>query len=229
MVKHKKVGCVCCGKCCQGIYIKSMPATEADIRRWKNENRYDILEYVAENNSLSQQRYYLWVKNGKELLRCPFLRKDKGKQTYHCTIYTTRPNICKDYPGIGSCLRVRDELLKNADTPKERTTRRIIPTKATTPPVDNQQIKRGRVMKKSVAPKIIRFIQMEDHFPGTCELNKYKGELAELEGLFSLAQLKIIVGAMEEMTKLIKKGTLPSYSEMQKISEDEEYEESDEY
>lgn len=73
-------------------------------------------------------------------MRCPFLRKGKGKQTYHCAIYATRPNICKDYPSIGDCLRAREELQEKTDTPKERTTRRIIATKATASPADKQQI-----------------------------------------------------------------------------------------
>ena len=73
----------------------SLPATESDIRRWRKEGRGDILEYVG---FMGGGVYDLWIKDGEDLPRCPFLRKDRGKPSYHCTIHETRPDACRGYP-----------------------------------------------------------------------------------------------------------------------------------
>ena len=88
--------CTRCGKCCiDASYMLSLPATKSDIRRWRKEGRDDILEYV---DFVGAGEYYLWVKDGVDLPRCPFVRKDRGKPTYHCTIHETRPEACRGYP-----------------------------------------------------------------------------------------------------------------------------------
>jgi len=88
--------CTGCGKCCiDSNYMRNLPATKSDIRRWRKEERGDILEYV---DFVGQGEYYLWVKDGVESSRCPFVRKDRGKPTYHCTIHDTRPEACRGYP-----------------------------------------------------------------------------------------------------------------------------------
>jgi Fe-S-cluster containining protein len=73
----------------------SLPATKSDIRRWRKEGRDDILEYV---DFMGDGIYDLWVRDGVDLARCPFVRKDRGKPTYHCTIHETRPDACRGYP-----------------------------------------------------------------------------------------------------------------------------------
>lgn len=75
--------------------MRSLPATKSDIRRWRKEGREDILEYV---DFVGEGVYVLWVKEGVESSRCPFVRKDRGKPTYHCTIHETRPEACRGYP-----------------------------------------------------------------------------------------------------------------------------------
>lgn len=88
--------CNGCGKCClDSSYMLNLPATLSDIRRWRKEGREDILEYV---DFLGEGVYDLWVKEGKSLPRCPFVRKDRNKPTYHCTIHETRPQACRGYP-----------------------------------------------------------------------------------------------------------------------------------
>lgn len=88
--------CTGCGKCCiDANYMRSLPATKSDIRRWRKEGREDILEYV---DFVGGGVYSLWVKEGVESSRCPFVRKDRGKPTYHCTIHETRPVACRGYP-----------------------------------------------------------------------------------------------------------------------------------
>jgi len=41
----------------------------------------------------------LWISptTGEERPRCPFVRKDSNRLTYRCTIYDTRPQVCRDY------------------------------------------------------------------------------------------------------------------------------------
>jgi Fe-S-cluster containining protein len=40
----------------------------------------------------------LWIdERGVERQRCPFVRKVKGQPRYLCTIYETRPQVCRDY------------------------------------------------------------------------------------------------------------------------------------
>lgn len=96
------VGAACtgCGKCClDESYMGSLPASVADVRRWKKEGRHDILQYVAH---VHDGIYDLWVIDGIELLRCPFVRKNRGQQTYRCTIHETRPDACRNYPVTAS-------------------------------------------------------------------------------------------------------------------------------
>lgn len=88
--------CTRCGKCCfDEAYMGTLSATQEDIDRWQAEGRDDILQYVA---MVSAGVYDLWVKDGEEYLRCPFLGKDRGKATYHCRIHETRPAVCRAYP-----------------------------------------------------------------------------------------------------------------------------------
>ena len=94
--KWLAAACTRCGKCClDASYMLSLPATESDIRRWRREGRDDILEYV---DFIGGGVYDLWVRDGVDLPRCPFVRKDRGKPTYHCTIHETRPAACRGYP-----------------------------------------------------------------------------------------------------------------------------------
>ncbi len=94
--------CIRCGKCClYRHFMMTLSATSEDVSRWKREERYDILKYVS---TISPDVHDLWVKNGEESHRCPFVRKDRGKPTYRCGIYETRPEVCKGYPHGKKCL-----------------------------------------------------------------------------------------------------------------------------
>lgn len=88
--------CTRCGKCClKKDYMLSLSATAKDVVRWRKEGRDDILRYV---DHVNMGFYDLWFDNGKELDRCPFLRKDRGAASYRCTIHNTRPEVCRSYP-----------------------------------------------------------------------------------------------------------------------------------
>ena len=70
--------CTNCGKC------------------WR---RGDILRFAAVLGEPDDPYADLWVDRfaGVERERCPFVRKVRGQNRYLCTIYETRPQVCRDY------------------------------------------------------------------------------------------------------------------------------------
>ena len=94
IVKVNKNNCIRCGKCCVK-YSGTLMATDEDLKRWKEEGRYDILKHISNGD--------LWFKfeNGEEKEcsgRCMWLRKKKNKNEYYCRINDTKPQICREYP-----------------------------------------------------------------------------------------------------------------------------------
>jgi Fe-S-cluster containining protein len=97
--------CTNCGKCCTNpSFMENLTATEKDVRRWRREGRDDILKFVdvlGRAGKLLPGGDYadLWVdpETGDERSRCPFVRKVRGQPRYLCTIYETRPQVCRDY------------------------------------------------------------------------------------------------------------------------------------
>lgn len=82
--------CTRCGKCCLKYDIS--PSGE-DVKRWIREKRWDILEHVMILGDDDDP----WGDIVGPTSRCPFLRKDNGKNTYKCRIHETRPQVCRDY------------------------------------------------------------------------------------------------------------------------------------
>lgn len=69
--------CENCGVCCSEAISE---ITGSDIRRWEEEGRKDIFKYV--------NGFKFIEKDGK----CPFHNKNR------CTIYETRPMVCRNFP-----------------------------------------------------------------------------------------------------------------------------------
>jgi Fe-S-cluster containining protein len=68
----------------------SLFATVEDVERWEREGRTDILRFERMGD--------LWIdEKGDERERCPFVRKNPGSKRHRCTIYDTRPQVCRDY------------------------------------------------------------------------------------------------------------------------------------
>lgn len=65
--------------------------TSEEIKSW-DMFRPDIYDYVSDGN--------IWMNpaTGKQLERCPWLRKDDVLNKYTCDIYYDRPDDCKYYP-----------------------------------------------------------------------------------------------------------------------------------
>lgn len=93
--------CNRCGACCTNeSYMGTLQATGKDVQRWIDEGRWDILQYAQifwETDGNTPLFADLWIKDDIDAKRCPFVRKDRGKPTYRCMIYETRPQVCRDY------------------------------------------------------------------------------------------------------------------------------------
>jgi Fe-S-cluster containining protein len=116
--------CQQCGKCCEWGG-PSLSATKEDLKRWKEEGREDIIEYIdficvnlcpkCKKGVLTEEGICvtcglkakeeivgmdLWLDpvTGKELYRCPFLRKVRNQKKYRCAINETKPHHCKEFP-----------------------------------------------------------------------------------------------------------------------------------
>jgi Fe-S-cluster containining protein len=78
----------------------SLSATSEDVERWMEEGRVDILRFVSilGHNNAGLPFADLWIdERGVERSRCPFVRKVRGANRYLCSIYETRPQVCRDY------------------------------------------------------------------------------------------------------------------------------------
>ncbi len=93
--------CNQCGKCCTRYGGGGLTATNSEIDWWED-HRPDIFEYVRDEK--------IWVSpvTGKQMSRCPWLRKLPNQEKYICRIYNDRPEDCKQYP-VSIDEMVRDE------------------------------------------------------------------------------------------------------------------------
>lgn len=99
--EKQQTRCLCCGECCKS-FGGHLNASRLDLERWRSQGRTDLLDRV---NRLG----WIWVdpltKQPEE--PCPFLERT-GPDTACCSIYETRPAICRDYPTLAHgrrCLR----------------------------------------------------------------------------------------------------------------------------
>jgi Fe-S-cluster containining protein len=99
-MKAKEFKCIQCGKCCSGEI--AICITYSDLKRWKEQNRYDIIREVSFLRIPKDKRkdhplgegFYIATTVSK--IACPFLGEKNGKSI--CTIHHTKPRACKDAP-----------------------------------------------------------------------------------------------------------------------------------
>lgn len=94
----------------------SMSASAEDVERWRREDRFEILDWCDVNFLGSAD---LWINQftGKEAERCPFVRKVRNQPRYICTIYETRPAVCREYPiHVSHMESIGCEMLEPGDT-----------------------------------------------------------------------------------------------------------------
>ena len=91
--------CTNCGRCCTNPnYMGTLMATGADVQRWRRGRRADILRFAYVLGPRNDPYADLWIdEEGRERERCPFVQKVRGSPRYLCTIYDTRPQVCRDY------------------------------------------------------------------------------------------------------------------------------------
>ena len=111
--------CTQCGECCLkyegGNWLGS--ATEADMLLWLM-RRPEVLDHVGGIPG------DLWISpvTGKELKRCPWLRKLPKQEKYMCRIHDVRPEVCRDYPiDIAQMIYLDCEMLEAGDLDKPHT------------------------------------------------------------------------------------------------------------
>ena len=88
--------CQRCGKCCLANALSFI--TDEDLARWKHQGREDILHIIENSHAVWAGDHLISSEDGRYLHGCPFLKWEDDH--YTCTIYETRPQVCRDYqPG----------------------------------------------------------------------------------------------------------------------------------
>ncbi|HET58134.1 MAG TPA: YkgJ family cysteine cluster protein [Deltaproteobacteria bacterium] len=88
--------CLRCGRCCLADF--NAYVTDEDVKRWREENRQDILRVLEREQACWQGDRLVSTTSGRALEGCPFFQFD-GKQ-FGCAIYETRPATCRKFePG----------------------------------------------------------------------------------------------------------------------------------
>lgn len=94
--------CIQCGECCELSDAIQGCATQEDMNRWYEAERYDILEWVSPIYSKdgSVFCYDIWIspKTHDWVYRCPWKRKLPNKDKYICRIHDVKPDLCREYP-----------------------------------------------------------------------------------------------------------------------------------
>jgi uncharacterized protein len=101
--------CNQCGRCCELYGDGGLSASASEIDWWAT-YRPDIFNHVSGGK--------IWISpvTGKQMVRCPWLRKLPKQDKYICRIYYDRPDDCKHYPvSIDQMIRDECEMLEPRD------------------------------------------------------------------------------------------------------------------
>lgn len=112
--------CTQCGKCCTNeMYMNTLEIDGVDVKRWRRQGRDDILAHIE---VIGRTKADPWAdawftKAGNSVKGCPFVRKIRGADRYTCTIYDTRPQVCRSYPhSVDQMAAAGCEMLEPGDT-----------------------------------------------------------------------------------------------------------------
>ncbi len=93
---EEPLSCLKCGKCC--FVDLTAYAEQDDFDRWRAENRQDILNIINNHHLTWAGDRMISTQTGDYPRECHFLCA-KGKE-WLCSIYETRPSVCRNYqPG----------------------------------------------------------------------------------------------------------------------------------
>jgi Fe-S-cluster containining protein len=86
-------GCLACGLCCE-LYGGYLHASQADLDRWRQLNREDLLALVGPSD-------WIWIdpQHGRRGQPCPFLQRSDSHEA-RCGIHQIKPDMCRDYPSL---------------------------------------------------------------------------------------------------------------------------------
>jgi Fe-S-cluster containining protein len=81
----EKIDCLQCANCCRttGPLLR-----EKDIQRLSDHLKKRPAVFTSENLRIDEDNDYVFTK-----MPCPFLKEDN-----HCSVYSARPNACREYP-----------------------------------------------------------------------------------------------------------------------------------
>lgn len=92
----EKQKCMRCGRCClTNMAAISYEIKETDYIRWQKEKRYDIIELLEKEAPIWAGDHLVSAKTGKPVYGCPFITWDGN--FYACSIYETRPEVCREF------------------------------------------------------------------------------------------------------------------------------------
>jgi Fe-S-cluster containining protein len=102
--------CLRCGKCC--FVDLTAYAEQSDFDRWRAENRQDILSIIKNQHLTWAGDRMISTESGNTPRECHFL-KAHGTE-WLCSIYETRPLVCREYqPGSSElCPQCADNKLR---------------------------------------------------------------------------------------------------------------------
>ncbi|MDH3615162.1 MAG: YkgJ family cysteine cluster protein [Gammaproteobacteria bacterium] len=112
--------CNQCGKCCLLYGGGGLSASNSEIDWWET-NRPEIFSHVRGGK--------IWISpvTGKQMVRCPWLRKLPKQNKYICRIYYDRPEECKHYPvTVNQMVRDQCEMLEPRDLLNPRKAQRTL-------------------------------------------------------------------------------------------------------
>lgn len=112
--------CNQCGKCCIHYSDGGLSASSEDIDWWET-HRPTISDYVSGGK--------IWISpvTGKQMVRCPWLRKLPKQNKYICRIYYDRPEDCRHYPvDIEQMIRDGCEMLEARDLTNPKKAQRTL-------------------------------------------------------------------------------------------------------
>jgi Fe-S-cluster containining protein len=92
----EQLSCLQCGKCC--FVDLTAYAEKEDFKRWRTENRHDILEMIEHRHLVWAGDRMISSETGDYPSECSFL--NSSGDAWLCSIYETRPSVCRNYhPG----------------------------------------------------------------------------------------------------------------------------------
>jgi Fe-S-cluster containining protein len=98
---RQEYDCAECGLCCTS-YGASLYFYEEDFARWREEGDENILRRLPVMNEEGWASGWRSPQTGREETDCPFLTIEAG---YRCSIYPTRPLVCRHFANGGSACR----------------------------------------------------------------------------------------------------------------------------